>query len=169
MTHRRPVSQRSLFIGLMTGLATLFGSAVAAWEIFGQDDVIADVIQISAVILLGTAMLSTFFWTLTHLKTTKPAINPIRGLIAGLLTGLFIIPLPVFASKFKAEFISAYADESAHVVAAFFGALSPALITGLQTFQVLTKVSLAAAILSAVLGFAVAKWTRPDGRSRHQP
>jgi mannose/fructose/N-acetylgalactosamine-specific phosphotransferase system component IIC len=170
----RPLSQRRLFVGLMTSLATLFGSALATWEIRGQSDIIADVLQISVIIAVGTAILSTVFWTLTHMKRSQAGTSPMRGLIAGVLTALFVVPLPVFASKFKHVFLDTYNGSPVHVLSAVFEALPPALFTGLQTFQVLTKASLAAVILSAALGYTIAHFSpqpsnQPAGTSPHQP
>lgn len=170
---RRPLSQRRLFIGLMTSLATLFGSALATWEIRGQSDIIADVLQISLIIAVGTTFLSAAFWTLTHMKRSHAGTSPMRGLIAGVFTALFIVPLPVFASKFKHEFLDAYDGSPSHLLSAFFEALLPAFITGLQTFQVLTKAALAAVILSAALGYTIARFSpqpsnQPAGTSQRQ-
>jgi len=157
---RRALSQRRLFTGLMTGLATVFGSGLAAWEIRGQSDIVADVLQISVIIAVGTAVLSAVFWTLTHMRRSHTA-HPFRGLLAGFFTALLVVPLPVFASKLKHAFLDAYDGNPAHVLSAFFEAFPPAFITGLQTFQVLTKAALAAVILSAALGYIIARFSPP--------
>lgn len=172
---RRPLSQRRLFASLMSGLATLFGSTLAAWEIRGQSDIIADVLQIGVIIAVGTALLSVVFWTLIHVRRGRAIVSPVRGLVAGLLTAIFVVPLPVFASKLKEMFLIAYDGDPSHIATAFFQALPPALFTGLQTFQVLTKAALVAVILSAALGYAVARFSRPPpsiqpaGTSPRQP
>lgn len=152
------LSQRTLFTGLMSGLATLFGSSLAARRIVGQADVLTDVIKIGGVIAVGTAVLSFVFWTVTHWRKKGLVRTPIRGAVAGLLTALCVIPLPVFTWKLKSEVLAGYANDQTHLVAAFFDAIPTALGTGLLTFEVMTKAALIAVILSAALGYSVSRW-----------
>jgi hypothetical protein len=152
------LSQRTLFAVLMSGLATLFGSSLAARRIVGQADVLTDVIKIGGVIAVGTVVLSFIFWTVTHWRRKGSVRAPIRGAIAGLLTALCVIPLPVFAWKLKSDVLAAYANDQTHFIAAFFEALPGAIGTGLLTFEVMTKASLIAMILSVGLGYSVSRW-----------
>lgn len=165
MAHRDKVSQRFIFTGLMSGLATVFGSYLAARRIFGQADVLTDVLKIGVIIAVGTALLSFTFWTVTHVRKD----SPLRGALAGLLTALCVIPLPVFAWKIKTDLLAAYARDPSHLLSAFIEALPPAISTGLLTFQTMTKAALIALILSAALGYAVSRWwLRPRaGTSPH--
>lgn len=161
---RRPLSNRLLFTGLMSGLATIFGSYLSVSRIFGQADVLTDVLKIGLIIAVGTAGLSFIFWTLSHLKQGGPG----RGALAGLMTALCVVPLPVFAWHYKTDLISAYTTHPSDVIAALFQAILPALGTGLLTFQVMTKAALIAVILSAALGYAVSRWG-PDPRAGTLP
>lgn len=151
-------SQRTLFTGLMSGLATLFASSLAARRIVGQADILTDVIKIGGVIAIGTVVLSFVFWTVTHWRKTGSVRAPIRGAIAGLLTALCVIPLPVFAWKLKSDVQAAYANDQTYLIAAFFEAMPSAIGTGLLTFEVMTKASLIAVILSAAFGYSVSHW-----------
>lgn len=154
------LSQRALFTGLMTVSATIFGSYVSVRRIFGQADVISDILKIGTLIAVGTAMLSFVFWTLSHWGRGGP-YNPLRGAVAGLLTAFFVVPLPVFAWKLKTDLLAAYARDPDHLITAFIDALMPAMMSGLQTYEVTTKAGLAALILSAALGYAVSRWRHP--------
>jgi hypothetical protein len=165
MQRLNTISRRLLFTGLMSGLATLFGSYLAARRIFGQADVLTDVLKIAVIIAVGTALLSYVFWTLTHLKKN----TPVRGAVAGLLTSLCVIPLPVFAWKLKTELLAAYAQDPSHLVSAFFETLPSAIATGLLTFQTMTKASILAVVLSSALGYVVSRWHLPAGRSQPRP
>lgn len=161
----------------MSGLATLFGSLLATYENWGDTDVLSDTVKIGVVIAVGTAVLSVTFWTLTHLS--EPSLNhstkhsPIRGATAGFLTALCVIPLPVFAWNIKSQLLAAYAEDQNHVLIDIFEAIPSAIGTGLMTFQVLTKASLIALILSAALGYGVSRWwpgpDQPAGTSPRQP
>ncbi|GHA85724.1 hypothetical protein GCM10009069_06170 [Algimonas arctica] len=149
----------------MSALATLFGSYTAARRIFGQADVLTDVLKTAVIIAVGTAMLSFFFWTLTHLKKASPA----RGAVAGLLSALCVIPLPVFAWKLKTELLAAYTRDPSHLLGTFFETVPSAIGTGLLTYQTVTKASLIAVVLSSALGYAVSRWHLPAGTSRRRP
>ena len=114
----------------MSGLATLFGSYLAAHRIFGQADVLIDVIRIGGVIAVGTAMLSFVFWTVTHLREKVPSEEPSRGL----LTALCVIPLPISTWKLKTDVLLAYTSDSAHLFATVIDTIPSAIATGLLTF-----------------------------------
>jgi hypothetical protein len=154
---RRPLSQRLIFTGTLSVLATLFGSYLSVARISGQSDVLSDIAKIGSIIAVGTVVLSFGFWTLTHIGRRRPN-TPLRGAIAGLLTAFCVVPLPVFAWKLKTELVAAFADGSGDIIAAFFAALPTAVFTGFQTYEVITKASLAALMSSAALGYLVARF-----------
>lgn len=165
-----PLSQRALFTGLMSVLATVFGSYVSVSRIFSQADVISDILKIGTIIAVGTAVLSFVFWTLCHIGRRRPQ-NPLRGAVAGLLTAFCVVPLPVFAWKLKTDLLAAYSQDPGAIMTAFIDALLPAIQSGLQTYEVVTKAGLAALILSAALGYAVARFASrrpPAGTSPRQ-
>lgn len=167
---RRPLSQRFLFTGTLSVLATLFGSYLSVARISGQTDVLSDIAKIGSIIAVGTVVLSFSFWTLTHIGR-RGRRSPLRGAAAGLLTAFCVVPLPVFAWKLKTELVAAFADGSGSIISAFFAALPPAIFTGFQTYDVVTKASLAALISSAALGYLVARLgpvSPPAGTSPRQ-
>ncbi|MEP3890369.1 MAG: hypothetical protein ABJN69_07860 [Hellea sp.] len=146
-------SRRAAFTGAATILATLFGAAMAAYQLRGQSDLVLDVVKIAAVLAIGTACVSYAVWGLIHRK----ASNYLRGGLAGLLTSLLVIPLPNFVSAFKTEFLKGIKTGEAGFLIPAFDAVLPAVKTGLLTFVVLTKVSLVAVIACLCLGVIVVR------------
>lgn len=144
---------RQRFTLWMSVLATIFGTSVAAWRLQLQDDLVADLVKISAIIALATAVLSYAFWTLLRAKQGRP----FRASLAGLLTAALIVPLPFFAHTFKNGLLAQLQNEGAGLFSAALAALPPALWTGYLTYVEMTKASLAALILSAALGFWIAR------------
>jgi hypothetical protein len=167
---RRLLSQRMLFTGTLSVLATVFGSYLSVVRISGQIDILSDIVKIGSIIAVGSVLLSFIFWTLMHISR-RPPCAPLRGAIAGLLTAFCVVPLPVFGWKLKTELVAAFADGSNDMIGAFFAALPMSLYTGFQTYEVMTKASVAALISSAALGYLVARFgpePPPAGTSPHQ-
>lgn len=148
----KTLSQRSVFTGVMSGLATIYGCLAAVIRLGGQTDIIADVAKIAFVIAIGTAFLSFIFWTAAY--NSRKDIW--RGGLAGFLTAILIIPLPFFASTFKAELFLSLDSGSSGLLEAVFMAIPPAMKSGLLTFVDISKLSLIATIGSIVVGLMVA-------------
>lgn len=157
----KTLSQRSVFTGLMSALATLYGCVAAVIRLGGQTDIIADVAKIAGVIAIGTAVLSFVFWTVLYSRNKEIW----RGGLAGFLTAILIIPLPFFASTFKAEFFLGLKSGGAGLIEAFIMALLPATKSGLLTFIDISKLSLIAAFGSIGVGLIVAYYMQPNGPS----
>lgn len=165
MPRRRPLSQRQLFTGLMTGLSTLFGVGLMAVRYGDQADSLTDRIKIAGFMAAFCLVIAFTTWTWLHAHSRH---TPLRGALAGGLTALCLIPLPFFASTFKDRFFAAYKSGEAGLLDAITRAIPPAIETGYLTFVYLTKASLIAIILSAALGYAVSKWGPPGGTSLRQ-
>ena len=153
-------SQRSIFTTLMTVLATLFGAAYGAYELRGQADLLSDVVKISGLIALAAACVSYVLWTVTHLRRD----SVFRGGLAGLLTALVIVQVPYFTSAFKTEVMRLHKSENIDLVMSVFAAIPLSLKRGLETFQIISKVSLAAVLSSMILGILIAKRVPPRPR-----
>ena len=147
-------SRRAAFTGAATCLATLFGTAMAAYQLRGQSDLFLDVFKIGIVLAIGTACVSYIVWGLIHRKNS----NLFLGGLAGLVTSLLVIPLPNFVSAFKTEFLGGIRAGEAGFWLSAFDAVLPAVKTGVLTFVVLTKISLVAAIGCLCLGMIIVWW-----------
>ncbi len=156
----RHTSQRLVFTSAMTFLATLSGTAYAAYELSWQPDVVVDVVKIGVLLAIGSACVSFVVWTLSHLG--KDSV--FRGGIGGLITGLAIVPIPYFTSTLKTEFSRIHTLENGASFISSLKALLFATKTGLETFLIISKVSLIAVISSVILGVIIAKIIppRPD-------
>ena len=141
----------------MTILATLFGSLVAFRRIRGQADLIQDVSKIAVIVAIGTAIISFVSWTATHYRQDKNNRNIGRGIIAGLLTSLIIIPLPVFSWAFKNELITRYHNDQDSLASVVLSSIAPALEIGAMSFLAMYKPAIVAIIASMFVGWAVAK------------
>ena len=146
-------SQRRIFTMLITLLATLFGATFGVYELRGEADILSDVIKISALLAIASAFVSYTFWTLTHLRKD----NVLRGGLAGLLTALVIVQVPYFTSAFKTEVLRLHKSENLDLLMSVFAAAPFALQRGFETFQIISKVSLAAVISSVILGIIITK------------
>lgn len=130
---------------------------MAAYELRGQADLVMDVMKIGGVLVVGTACISFAAWSLIHRKASSLG----RGALAGLMTSMMVIPLPNFLAAFKTAFLeNVRTGEVGYLVSALEAAV-PAAITGLLTFQVLTKVSLVAMIACLCLGVIIV-WGVPS-------
>ncbi len=154
------ISQRLAFTGAMTILATLFGVAYGAYELRGHSDIFTDLIKISGLIAIAAACVSFVFWTVTHVR--KDSVT--RGGVAGLLTGLAIVPVPYFTATFKTEFSRLLNVENRGALMSALEAMPLSLKVGLETFLIISKVSIIAVIGSLVLGIIIATIIppRPD-------
>lgn len=150
--------QRTVFSLSFMVLATLFGTAVAAWRLNLQDDLIYDLIKIGGLIAFASLTLAYTFWSGL---CDQPA-RPIQGGFAGLVCGVLIVPLPFFAAGFKEGFFALYDSGSATISASFFGGLIHAINTGMYTYIEMTRASLAAVLGSFILGYSVARFYRPS-------
>lgn len=95
------LSKRFRFVAVLTGLGTLYG-AILAFRLLGhQADAFSDVLKLSAIIFLALLPLSAFWWRLITAKIKGPE----GGMLAGLLTGICIIPVPTFIGGFKSHYV----------------------------------------------------------------
>ena len=146
-----------IFTALFTLMATLFGMAFGLYELQAQPDRFSDVIKICVLLAIASFCVSYIIWTLTHLR--KDSV--LRGGLAGLLTGLAIVQVPYFVSALKTEFFRHYNSDNMSVFMSALKAIPLSLKTGLEAFQVNSKMSLIAVISSAILGVIVAKRVPP--------
>ena len=94
--------KRLRFVFVLSGLATIYGGILAYRLLHYQSDVLSDIIKMSMVIFILTFILSYFWWTVVRLKLSSPK----SGALAGVLTGLSVIPTPTFMGAFKGEFLA---------------------------------------------------------------
>lgn len=157
MKTNKLYSQRLVFTVAMTCLATVFGAAYGAYELRGHSDLTADLIKISGLIALAAVSVSFVIWTVTHFK--KDSVR--RGGLAGLLTGLAIVPVPYFTAAFKAEVSRHYNLENKGLLMSALEAIPLSVLRGLETFLIISKVSIVAVIGSLILGVIIAKTIPP--------
>jgi len=106
-------SKRLRFVVVLTGFGTLYG-AILAFRLLGhQVDVLSDALKLCAVIFLTLLPLSVFWWTVMTAKIKGPE----GGLLAGLLTGISILPVPTFIGGFKSHYVEHHAILTAGVEA----------------------------------------------------
>lgn len=157
-------SQRRVFVLLMTVLATVSGTAFGVYELRGHPDLFADSLKISGLLAAASLCISYACWTVTHLGGD----SDLRGGLAGLLSAVTIVPVPYFTSTLKAEFFRLYASDDKGLFASLLEAMPYALAGGLETFALISKVSLAAIVASIVLGVGVTKIYPPRAYFRSQ-
>lgn len=155
----RRLSQRRVFTLLMTVFATTFVIAITGQVLGNQGDLLEDILKIAGMVSFSTAVVSYVAWTLTHLKH-----DGVRsGVLAGFLSTVAIIPLPIFAWTLKTEFFAGYQSGSDGLFAAFVSAMPTAINAGLYTFIDITKASLIAIIASMILGGVISYYVAPKG------
>lgn len=147
------MSQRRIFTMLMTLFVTLTGAAYGAYELRGHSDIFGDVIKIGMLLAVVSVSTSFIIWTVTHLKED----TVFRGGLAGLLTALVIVPVPYFTAGLKTEASRLHSAENKSVLMSVLEAIPFAIKNGLETFLIISKVSLVAVIASVVLGVFIAK------------
>lgn len=95
------LSKRFRFVATLTGLGTIYGGILVFRLLGHQADVLSDVLKLSLVIFLALLPLSAFWWTVMTAKIK----GPIGGVLAALLTGICIIPVPTFVGGFKSHYV----------------------------------------------------------------
>ncbi len=136
------LSKRFRFVAVLTGLGTLYG-AILAFRLLGhQADALSDVLKLSAIIFLALLPLSAFWWSLVTAKIKSPE----GGMLAGLLTGICIIPIPTFIGGFKSHYVEHHA---------FILAGIEALKYSLSTLSLAEFIALP---LCAAAGYVLAKY-----------
>lgn len=150
-------SQRRLYTVLMTAFATVFVIAITGHVMRGQTDILADTFKVAALIAVSTAIISYIIWTLTHLKKN----TVLRGVIAGFLTVVLIIPIPTFLWSLKTQVLTAYNNTTDSLLAAVYSAIPTAIYAGLYTFIDITKLSLVAVVSGMTLGALIARFVKP--------
>ena len=150
----KSISQRGAFTALMTLMATLLGAAFGFFDLRFQPDWIADVFKITALMVVASSCVSFVIWSVTHIKRD----SVMRGALAGLLTGALLVPVPYAATAFKGEVLRLYSEQGKGLIMAAVEAVPLSVKTGLETYLVITKVSLAAVIGSVVLGALIGRF-----------
>jgi len=136
------ISKRQRFVAVLTGLGTLYGALLAFRLLGHQADALSDVIKLSLIIFLSLLPLSAFWWTVMAAKVKGPE----SGLLAGLLTGICILPVPTFIGGFKSH----YVEHHAFMTAGF-----EALKYSLSTLSLAEFIALP---LCAATGYVLAKY-----------
>ena len=136
------ISKRSRFVAVLTGFGTLYGSILAFRLLGHQADALSDVLKLSAIIFLVLLPLSAFWWSLVTAKLK----GPVGGMIAALLTGICIIPVPTFIGGFKSHYVEPHA---------FLTAAIEALKYSLSTLSLAEFIALP---LCAAAGYVLAKY-----------
>jgi len=136
------MSKRIRFVAVLTVLGTLYGGLLAFRLLGHQADAASDVIKLSAVIFLALIPLSAFWWTVCTAKIKGSE----SGLLAGLLTGICILPVPTFIGGFKSHYIEHHA---------FFTAGIEAMKYSLSTLSLAEFIALP---LCAAAGYVLAKY-----------
>ncbi len=141
----------------MSILATVFVAAITIQKLQHQADFLGDTVKIASIAAVGTASAGFVCWTILHMNVSLLTNRPIlRGALAGVLTALLIIPLPVFAWTLKTEVLGAYGSGDAAFLGALWQALSPAIKNGLETFAYISKASVVAITASLIVGGYIA-------------
>jgi len=83
----------------MSVSSALYGGLLAYRMLHWQADSVSDIFKISLTVCLATACLSYLFWSLIAYKKE----SGLRGIIAGGLAAIFVLPVPAFASTLKRE------------------------------------------------------------------
>ena len=136
------VSKRLRFVAVLTAFGTAYG-AILAFRLLGhQADALSDVIKLSLIIFFALIPLSAFWWTVMSSKIKGPE----SGLLAGLLTGMCIIPVPTFIGGFKSHYVEHHA---------FLTAAIEALKYSLSTLSLAEFIALP---LCAAAGYVLAKY-----------
>jgi|GEM_PF-1721200 len=145
-----PKGRRLLFVLMMTISAPIFGGLQSYRKLRWQDDFWSDMLQVELIIAVGTLIAAFIFWTaLTYRQENKR-----RGGVAGLLTALFIIPLPVFGWAFKNQLIARFADADASVLIDIIHGVFSALVIAAPIF---TTKAILALPLSFIVGYFIAQ------------
>lgn len=143
-------SRRLCFIAIMTFSAPIFGGLQSYRKLRWQDDFWSDMLQVELVIAVGTLIAAYIFWSILNRKRE----SKIRGGVAGLLTAICIVPLPVFGWAFKNQIIMRFNDASG-------GGVSDIILGFISALQIAAPVfgskALAALPLSFVVGYIVAR------------
>ncbi|MDB2437331.1 hypothetical protein N9W89_01330 [Hellea sp.] len=136
------MSKRFRFVAALTGLGTLYGGILAFRLLGHQADALSDVIKLSAIIFLTLIPMSAFWWSVITAKIKGPE----GGMIAALLTGICIIPVPTFIGGFKSHYVEHHA---------FFTASIEALKYSLSTLSLAEFIALP---LCAAAGYVLVKY-----------
>lgn len=147
-------SRRLCFIAIMTFSAPIFGGLQSYRKLRWQDDFLSDLLQVELVIAVGTLMAAYIFWSVLNRKRERK----IRGGMAGLLTAICIVPLPVFGWAFKNQLIMRFNDSSGGLVSDIVSDIVLGFISALQiAAPVFGSKALAALPLSFAVGYMVAR------------
>ena len=138
MTERK---RRLRFVVVLTAAASLYASLLAYRLLPAQSDLLADILKLSAIACVSTAITSFFWWTVVSRKTQSAW----GGGLAGLLTAICVIPLPTFLGGVKGHF-SIHQD--------LLAAISQGVKYSLSTLSLAEFIALP---LCAIAGYILAK------------
>lgn len=132
-------NNRLKFVFALTPLAAIYGALLSFRLLGWQADIVSDVVKMSMMIFILTALVSFVLWSLI-----RPRVSGILGgALAGGLTALILIPLPTLLGGFKSNFFTQSNG--------FAAALSEAAAYSLSTFS-------AAEFVAIPLSMAVGIW-----------
>ncbi|MEL7232766.1 MAG: hypothetical protein AAGJ85_09685, partial [Pseudomonadota bacterium] len=132
-----------------------------------QGDALSDLLKVALFTSIATVMISICLWTAFVRPNLSPEQRRFAGGLAGLITALCVVPLPFFGWAMKAGLVDLIANDNISISALLELTLS-ALGHGLSAFIQFTKASLGAAILSAALGYSVARHFTVTGAGSRQ-
>ncbi len=147
--------RRLAFTGSMTVSAPIFGGLQSYRKLRGQDDFLADMLQVEVVIAVGTAITAFLFWQILTFKRESKK----RGGTAGLLTAFCILPLPVFGWAFKNQLASHFSNSETDWFIDIFQSVWSATMAAIPIFS--TK-AIIAIPLSFAVGYCIARNTPKD-------
>lgn len=151
-------SRKWMFVGIMTVSAPIFGGLQSYRKLRGQEDFLSDMVQVELVIAVGTLFAAFLFWTVLM----RHKESPWRGGLAGLLTAICIVPLPVFGWSFRRRLMSGFSDPQSPLISDVFTAFFDALAYALPIFASKAVIALP---LSFAVGYCVAR-TSPFQKPR---
>lgn len=134
----------------MSFSAPILGGLQSYRKLRWQDDFLSDILKVELVIVIGTAICAFLFWTVLNLKKE----NLCRGIAAGFMTALVIMPLPVFAAGFKKKIILNYNDQATGLVSDIFYSITYAFGNALPIYA---SKAIIAIPLSMAVGYGITK------------
>ena len=133
--------KRLRFVGILTFSAVLYGALLAYRLLPAQSDLLSDILKLSSIAAIGTALSSYFWWTVV----TQKMKSAWGGLVAGTLTAICVIPLPTFLGGFKGSY-----EADSNIISALNAGLKYSLST-------VSTAELIALPLCAAAGYILAK------------
>ena len=153
-----PRARHLMFTVIMAISAPIFGGLQSYRKLRWQDDFLSDMLQVELIIAVGTLIAAFVFWGFLNRKSESKR----RGGVAGLLTAICILPLPIFGWSFKTQLAMRLSDSDAGV----FSDIMVSFFTSLQfALPIFTSKAIIALPLSFVVGYYVARNKKNDAKA----